>query len=49
MERRITSLGKQNIAKMKLALNYGNINQIIEHYGIAPRAKKYSNDVDVKL
>ena len=45
MERRITSLGKVNVAKMRKEFNFRNINQIIEHYDFTPKSKKYSDAV----
>ena len=43
MERRITSLGKTNVSKMKKAFDFKNINKIVENYALAPKAKKYSD------
>lgn len=47
-ERRIRSLGKTNIAKLKQEV-FGdksyNINKIIEHYGLATKSKSYSKAV----
>lgn len=47
-ERKITSLGKTNIAKLKQEI-FGdksyNINKVIEFYELAPKNKRYSNAV----
>ena len=45
MERIITSLGKVNVAKMKNAFGFRNINQVVENYALVPKAKKYTDAV----
>jgi hypothetical protein len=45
MERKINSLGKVNVAKMRKEFNFRTINEIVEHYDIAPRSRKYTDAV----
>lgn len=43
--RKITSLGKANISKMLKEFKLKNIIQVIRLYDIAPKAKKYSDEI----
>jgi hypothetical protein len=45
MEKRIVTLGKTNVSKLRKALGFKSINDAIETYGLATKARKYSAEI----
>jgi len=45
MEKRIVTLGKTNVLKLRNALGFKSINDAIETYGLATKARKYSEEI----